>query len=256
MYVAMLVSTNASGGSVAYGKALRTNGSSSVPVLSHNGFGQDIAASTLLKVPADVVITTAGTASTGPAQALNVGGLELDWGRWDNIQIEVKANLTTTSAVPANDIEWAVFRPANMASLNGTYRYGTDSRIPLRGTDDTGTALRGGLIEFDVNLAGGPDAISNGLLQVFDSRNSTWRVTFNGDIQGPYARMTDISGTFGGSGFVTGAIGGVFVTTPAGGIANTPDFITGFSLQSGSNFVQGFGLMNNETCISCSVSLP
>jgi hypothetical protein len=134
-----------------------------------------------------------------------------------------------------------------MASLSGTYRYGTSSDITITGIDDTGNQLKGGVLEFDINLVGGTDSISNGLLQIFDSRNSTWRATFNGDVQGAFAKMTDISGSYNGAGFLTGSMAGAFI-----GTGTTPDFIAGFALQSGGLFIQGITVLGNENCFSCS----
>ncbi|MES2605941.1 MAG: hypothetical protein V4603_13470, partial [Pseudomonadota bacterium] len=184
----------------------------------------------------------------------NIGSLDMDWGRWDNADLKVEATRSGNSAdgITTNDVQWVVFKRANMAGLTGTYRYGNGSDVPISGIDSTGGSLKGGTIEFDVNLAGGVDAISNGLLQVFDSSNTTWRVTFNGDISSGFATMTDITGTYNSTGSVTGAIGGAFVETIAG--SSTPDFISGFSLQSGGNFVQGMTLLNNETCFSCTIN--
>lgn len=238
----MLVASNASN-SIAFGKALRAT----IPTLSHNGFGLVITSSNLLKNPADVVLI----AGSNTTSTQNVGNLELDWGRWDDGALAVQTNTSVNPASPpGKDIDWAVFKPANMASLSGTYRYSTNSDITITGIDDTGNALKGGLIEFDVNLAGGTDAISNGLLQIFDSRNSTWRATFNGDVMGAFAKMTDISGSYNGTGFITGSIGGAFM-----GTGTTPDFITGFALQNGSLFIQGITVMANENCFSCSSAL-
>jgi hypothetical protein len=240
--------SNSGSNSIAFGKALRTTNGTNIPTISHNGFGLAITSSNLLAVPAGVVLSaTANVASTQ-----NVGGLELDWGRWDDGALDVKSNTTANAASPpGKDLDWAVFKPANMASLSGTFRYGTTSDITITGIDDTGNALKGGLIEFDVNLAGGVDAISNGLLQIFDSRNSTWRATFNGDVQGAFAKMTDISGSYNNTGFLTGAIGGAFI-----GTGTTPDFLTGFALQNGGLFIQGITVLNNENCFSCAAPPP
>lgn len=235
----MLVASNGTN-SIAFGKALRTT----IPTLSHNGFGLAITSSNLLKTPADVVFS----AGSNAAATQSVGTLELDWGRWDDGVLSVQTNTTANPASPTGkDIDWAVFKPANMASLSGTYRYSTNSDITITGIDDTGNALKGGLIEFNVNLAGGTDAISNGLLQVFDSRNSTWRATFNGDVQGAFAKMTDISGSYNGTGFITGSIGGAFM-----GTGTAPAFISGFALQNGGLFVQGINvLVPDQNCLSC-----
>jgi hypothetical protein len=232
---------------------VQVSSGSGIPIISHNGFGQVITGSDMLEVPADVVISTLTSASTGLPTLQNIGGLDLDWGRWDNVQLDVVATRSGNPADGAttNDVEWAVFKPANMASLTGTFRYGNGSDVPISGVDQTGASLKGGVLEFIVNLAGGPDSISNGLLQVFDSNNATWRVTFNGNISGAFATMTDITGTYATTNSVTGAIGGVFT-----GTTSTPDFVAGFSLQSGSNFVQGITLLNNETCFSCIITGP
>lgn len=240
------MSTDASGGSIAYGKAVQGSGSGAgIPVLSHNGFGQAITSSSLLAVPSTVVISTAAGASTGAPTLQNVGTLDLDWGRWDNAQIEVKNG--ASNAIPPNDVEWAVFKPSTMTGLaSGTIRYGNNSSVPISGIDQTGNSLKNGVIEFDITFGLTTDAISNGSLQVFDSANIAWKVTFNGDISGAYAKMTDISGTRDAVGSVTGVIGGVFT-----GTTTTPDFVGGFALKSGSNFIQGISLMNNENCFNC-----
>ena len=246
----MLVSTNAAGGSIAYGKAIQVSSGAGVPIISHNGFGQAVTGIASLTVPPAVVLTTTTSASSGPPTLQDVGGLDLDWGRWDHTQLNALSNTLTPSsnAFPTHDVEWAVFQPANMASLTGTYRYGTSSGVPISGIDDIGGHLRGGTVEFDVNLGGGVDAISNGLLRVFDSRNSTWSVTFNGDVTGAFATMKDITGTLNSAGNVTGAIGGVFT-----GTGPKPAFVSGFSLQSGGSFVQGITLLNGTNCLSCTL---
>jgi hypothetical protein len=251
----MLVSTDASSGqSIAYGKAIPNN-SGTIPAISENGFGQDISSGTLLtaNVPTTVVLTTTAGASSGPATSQNIGGLNVSWGRWDKTQMQT---LPTNNAalIPINDLNWALFIPTVAMPANGTYRYATDSSIGINGIDHTGNALRGGVIEFNVNFAGGVDAISNGLLQVFDSRNATWRVTFNGNIVGAFATMTDITGTVSVPGasslgnVTSGAIGGVFT-----GTGPTPAFVNGFSIKSGSEFIQGMTLLNKTTCITSCV---
>lgn len=247
-----MVSTNASGGSIAYGKAIQGSGSGAgVPTLSHNGFGKSVSDPDLLQIDADYVITTGASASSGPPVLQNVGGLDLDWGRWDHVQIDEKVGSAAHESATAGTewLHWAVFKPANMASTTGTVHYGNNSVTPLIGVDESGGALHGGVIEFDVDFDGG--AITNGSMVLFDSANDTWNVTFDGHVHDSFAQMTNVSGTFGGTASVTGVIGGAFVDT---GTTNaTPDFITGFSLQSGSSFVQGMSLLNNEDCFTCEV---
>jgi hypothetical protein len=252
----MVVSTSAPGGAIGFGKAIQVSSGSGVPIISHNGFDQNIAGSDMLEVPADVVFTANATAPTRLPTLENIGSLDMDWGRWDNVDLKVESTRSGNLAdgQTTNDVNWVVFKPASMAGLTGKYRYGNGSDIAIAGIDETGASLKGGVFEFDVNLAGGTDAISNGLLQINDSSNTSWRVTFNGDISGSYATMTDISGTFNGSTSVTGAIGGAFVS----GSGTTPDFIGGFSLKAvtGGDFVQGMTVLNNETCFSCNVTSP
>jgi hypothetical protein len=241
-YVGLLVSTGASGGNMALGKALQGSGSGAgAPTISFNGFG-----SNSLTIPASNVITTVTGASTALPTLQNVGGLDLDWGRWDDVQIESKHGTVTLT----KDVMWAVFIPtATMPSPTGTaVRYGNNSTVPINGIDDTGGALRSGVIEFDVTFGQTVDAISNGSMVVFDSRNLSWNITFNGDLSGPYVKMTDVTGTFNTTGNVTGTMAGAFT-----GTGLTPDFVTGFSLTSGSNFIQGTSLLNNEDCFTCAV---
>jgi hypothetical protein len=259
----MLVSTGAAGGDIAFGKAKQgSNGGEGVPVISHNGFGQANTDADALKVPAKVVLTTADNASTGAPTMQNVGGIaDLDWGRWDNVQLAVKSNQLATpgDARPPQDLMWAVFKPV-AAPTTGTFRYGNNAAVPISGVDSSGGALRGGSIEFDIDFAGGVDAISNGSIVIFDSSNATWSATFNGDITtrtigavtGTSATMTDISGTLNGAGSLTGAMGGVFTT----GAGPQPDFVGGFSLKADSGgFVQGITLLNDRDCFSCAVTL-
>ena len=123
-------------------------------------------------------------------------------------------------------------------------RYGNNSNVAITGIDETGGALKGGVIEFDVDF--GTDLISNGTMLIYDSSNTTWSVTFDGNVHGAFATMSNVTGTFGGTDTVTGAIGGAFT-----GTTTTPDFVSGFSLKSGSSFVQGMSLLDNENCFTC-----
>ena len=183
----------------------------------------------------------------------DVGGLDLDWGRWDDVQIESKVGTVTLT----RDVQWAVFKPTLTMPTTGTLiRYGNNSTTPFSGIDDTGSALRSGVIEFDVTFGQTVDAIRNGSLKVFDSRNATWNVTFNGDLHGAFVRMTDVTGTYTNtsnavSNVTASAIGGVFT-----GTTSTPDFVMGFSLKAGTSFIQGTSLLNNETCFNCALAAP
>jgi hypothetical protein len=242
----MLVTQGVGNNHIAFGRAI-PGSASTAALITHNGFGLAIDNPNLLAAQAVAVLTTANNASTAPSTGPALQGLELTWGRWNKTQIQIRTNPAnnTTDAAPNANMEWAVFKPANMAGLTGTFRYGNSSLLASSSIDQTGAELLGGIVEFDVNLAGGPFSISNGLLQIFDSTNATWRVTFNGTLNGAFATMTDIIGFF-GTAPVTGSLGGVFI-----GTGTTPDFVGGFSLQSGFNFVQGIALLDNENCFSC-----
>lgn len=240
------MSSNGSGGSLTGGKALQGSGSGAgVPTISFNANSVITNQTALFAIPATNVITTVTGASSGLPTHQNVGGLDLDWGRWDDVQVESKVGTITLT----NDVQWAVFIPTASMPVTGTLiRYGNNSIVPIVGIDDTGSALRSGTIEFDVTFGQTIDAISNGSLIVFDSRNATWNVTFSGDLHGSLVEMTDITGTFNSAGSVAGDIGGAFT-----GATSTPDFVMGFTLQSGSNFIQGMSLLNNENCFTCAV---
>jgi hypothetical protein len=238
----LLVTNDGIGG----GKALQGSGAGAgVPTISFNANSDITNQTALFAIPATNVITTVSGASTGAPTLQNVGGLDLDWGRWDDAQIESKVGTITLTS----DVLWAVFIPTATMPATGTLiRYGNNSIVPINGVDDTGGALRSGVIEFDVTFGQTLDAITNGSLVVFDSRNASWNVRFNGDVHGSLVEMTDVAGTFNGSGNVFGDIGGAFT-----GSGPTPDFVMGFSLESGSNFIQGMSLLNNENCFTCAV---
>ncbi len=265
----MLVSSGSVGGDIAFGKAVQVT-ADATPVLSHNGFGKDIsdsgvAPADLETIPAAVVLVNTSPTAGLPTKTNISGGLQLDWGRWNlaNVSVESTTLTPTTNAIPGRtrcntstsancDVLWAVFQPRAVADMNGSVlgRFGNNSSVPIHGFDDAGLALLGGIFEFDVDLSSGPDAISSGLLTIFDSANATWRATFNGDIEGAYATMTDIVGTFsGGEGPITGSIGGAFT-----GATATPHFVGGFALQHGSHFVQGISVLNPDDCFSCTLN--
>jgi hypothetical protein len=254
-----MVSTNAAGGHLAYGKALQgSSNGAGTPTLSHGGFGEATTATNFLLASSAKVIVTA---TSGTPTLQDIGGLDLDWGRWNQTQLDVvSTTLSTTDAKPANDTLWAVFKPANMSSLTGTHRYGNNSSVPINGSDHSDGNLNGGVIEFDIDFGASTDAISNGSLTVYDSNNDTWRATFNGDINhrtvgditGTFATMTDISGTYKGTQPITdGAFGGAFTNT-----TSAPAFVGGFSLKAndsggGAVFVQGMTVLNSSNCFTC-----
>jgi hypothetical protein len=230
-YVAM--SVNPENG-ILFGRARRSMQSGDAPILSWDKADTDLKPD--LAVTPKTIARSAD--NRGPhANGFSIDGMELDWGRWDNTEVlldESPLNPTRISA-PGTDIEWAVFKPADMSSKTGRASY-TVSRF-------TGQAENGGAIseikmDFDVNLAGGTSAISNGQLRVVEGNTSNWSVTFSGDVAGAYATMKGISGTFTGTGISQtvdqASMRGAFV-----GTGSTPDFLTGFVLQSRTDSVQG-----------------
>ena len=118
-----------------------------------------------------------------------------------------------------------------MANLSGTVNYASSGTFA--GTDATGSALRDVSMAFDVNLAGGPGAITNGRLRVLDSHQDAWNAAFDGNVANASVIMTNVTGTYANQP-LTGAIQGVFTGTGA-----RPDFISGFVLQSEGASVQG-----------------
>lgn len=230
-HVAMSVSKE---NGILFGRARRSMQSGDAPILSWDKADTDLTP--------DLAITPKTIARSadnrGPhANGFNIDGLELDWGRWDNTEIlldESPLNPTRINA-PDTDIEWAVFKPADMSSKTGKASYRASQ---FNGQAENGGAISEVKLDFDVNLAGGTNAISNGQLRIVEGNTSNWTVSFSGDVSGAYATMKDISGTFTGTGTSQTVdqanMRGAFV-----GTGSTPDFVTGFVLQSRTDSVQG-----------------
>jgi hypothetical protein len=132
----------------------------------------------------------------------------------------------------------AVLIPAAMADLSGTVNYA--SAGTFAGLDGSGAPLEKVDMSFDVNLAGGPGAITNGQLRVLDSHQGVWSAGFQGNVSSASAIMTNVNGTHDASP-LTGSIQGIFT-----GTGTLPDFVTGFVLQSGSNSVQGITVLSSD----------
>jgi hypothetical protein len=135
---------------------------------------------------------------------------------------------------------WAGLNPVDIADLSGRVSYSGGSFL---GIDQSGVALKSVSMSFQVNLAGGAGAISNGSLAIIDSKDSPWNVGFSGNLDNSSATFTNIQGDFGSGGNkidITGDITGVFL-----GSSQDPDFAAGFSLGAGPlHQVQGQVLLS------------
>jgi hypothetical protein len=170
---------------------------------------------------------------------LNPNSLVLDWGVWDDASMVAQNSIQRIIGLFFNtDAEHAVVVPANMASLSGTVNYA--SAGTFAGVDGSGASLEKVDMSFDVNLAGGPGAISNGQLLVLDSQHGVWSAGFQGNVTNASATMTNVHGTHDANP-LAGSIQGIFT-----GTGTLPDFITGFVLQSGSSSVQGLTVLSSD----------
>jgi len=219
---------------ILFGRARRSLQSGDAPILSWDKADTDLTPD--LAVTPKTIARSAN--NRGPhANGFNINGLELDWGRWDNTEVLLDENALnpTRISAPGTDIEWAIFKPADMSSKTGRASY---TASQFTGQAENGGAISQVKMDFDVNLAGGTNAISNGQLRVVEGNTSNWSVSFSGDVSGAYATMNGISGTFTGTGISQTVdqanMRGAFV-----GTGSTPDFLTGFVLQSRTDSVQG-----------------
>ncbi len=170
---------------------------------------------------------------------LNPGVLVSDWGVWDTASPVAQNNVQRIIGLFFNSgDEHTMLIPADMADLSGTVNYASDGNFA--GTDDTGAALQNVEISFDIDLAGGPGAISNGQLLVVDGQQGMWAAGFQGNVTNAAATMTNVHGTHNANP-LAGSIQGVFTGTGA-----LPDFVTGFVLQSGGSYVQGMTVLKGE----------
>jgi hypothetical protein len=170
---------------------------------------------------------------------LNPGSLVSDWGVWDSASPVAPNSIQRIISLFFNSgDEQTLLIPADMADLSGTVNYA--SAGSFAGTDGSGAALQSVDMSFNVNLAGGPGAISNGQLLVLDSQHGVWRAGFQGDVANASAIMTNVHGTHDANP-LAGSIQGVFT-----GTGTLPDFVTGFVLQSGSSSVQGLTVLKSE----------
>lgn len=173
---------------------------------------------------------------------LNPGLLVSDWGVWDSATPVAQNSIQRIIGLFFNSFnsgeEQTMLVPSDLADLSGTVNYASAGNFA--GTDSTGAALQNVEMSFEVELSGGPGAISNGHLLVVDGQQGMWRAGFQGDIVHASATMTTISGTYEANPLM-GSIQGVFTGTGA-----LPDFVTGFVLQSGNSSVQGLTVLKGE----------
>jgi hypothetical protein len=170
---------------------------------------------------------------------LNPGSFVSDWGVWDTATPVAQTSIQRIISIFFNSSdEHTMLIPAAMADLSGTVNYASGGHFA--GVDGTGAALQNVEMSFDVNLAGGTGAISNGQLVVLDGQQGVWHAGFQGDVMNASASMTNVRGTYNANP-LAGSIQGMFTGTGA-----LPDFVTGFVLQSGSSSVQGLTVLTSE----------
>jgi hypothetical protein len=236
---------------LAWGKAADDDGDT-IPTLTHNGINQSITTGDFLAVPADEVISPYDNVESQvtPINS-SVDDFDVSWGIWDHNDIRVfvdTANPNTLSSnAPTRNVTWGIVAPAALADLTGQVSYigsascGTSANCI--GLDSAGNDILNVDMSFMVDFSQSVGAISDGTLQVGTGPLGTWAVTFDGDVQGVFAQMKNIADDTAVSGAVTGVtgnIGGVFTGTGGSG------FVGAFDLHSGSDFVQGMTLINQN----------
>jgi hypothetical protein len=167
----------------------------------------------------------------------------LGWGAWDSAPfVALQDDHALLPGTLTSDGYSVVTRPANIADLAGTVSYRSAQST---GVDASGAALRQVAMAFDLDLAGGPGAISNGQLLVLDNSHGLWRAAFAGEMTNAAAVMTNITGSSGTGAPLSGSIQSVFT-----GTGMLPDFYTGFVLRAGDSFVKGFTILTPD-CHAC-----
>ncbi|MBT6044060.1 MAG: hypothetical protein HOH14_11275, partial [Gammaproteobacteria bacterium] len=193
-----------------------------------------------------VLITSISTdAEGGIDSSASVGDLTINWGYWS-----LPGLLSQDQEFSRQEFQrvyLAVVDPADMDALKSTsanWSYNSVAdQFTGSGSAGTMTDLNVG---FDVDLNSG--AIRNGSFSAeVDYGEELWSMNFTGNVNGAVASMNNFSDSVvitpaGISQGIQGELGGVFT-----GTGNTNAFVTGFSLNNGSNAVLGgFGLLEGS----------
>jgi len=193
-----------------------------------------------------VLITSISSdAEGGIDSSASVGDLTISWGYWSLPGLLSQDQ--EFSRLEFQRVYLAVVDPADMDALKSTsanWSYNSVAdQFTGSGSAGTMTDLNVG---FDVDLNSG--VISNGSFTAeVGYGEELWSMNFTGKVNGANASMNNFSDSVvitpaGISQGIQGELGGVFT-----GTGNTNAFVTGFSLNNGSNAVLGgFGLLEGS----------
>ncbi len=154
------------------------------------------------------------------------GSAYVSWGKWNgNIDVLTTPNDPTASFSENHNFYWLSAEAASLSSLRGEAQFSTSGEHLGDINGQAITQLNG---QFDVNFDTG--AISNGSLS-FGHDSSNWNMTYDGNVRGANATMTNVQGNINGAGVcqqcVQGDIQGIFAR-PGN------QFVGGFQLQGGT----------------------